>query len=172
MICEYKGKAPKCEKNAWVHKSAVVTGDVELGEDVSIWPCAVLRGDVEKIIVGKGSNIQDGSVLHTLDGIPCEIGENVTVGHNVNIHSAKIEDNCLIGIGAIILDGAQIGEGSIVAAGSLVPPRKVFPKNSLIMGSPAKVVREVTPRQVEDTKANSAHYVKCAREYAQTEKEI
>lgn len=172
MICKFKGKAPKCDENVFVHKTAVVTGDVVLNKDVSIWPCAVLRGDVEQIIIGEGSNVQDGSVLHTLEGTPCVIGKNVTVGHNVNIHSAKIGDNCLIGIGAIVLDGAEIGEGSIVAAGSLVPPRKVFPPNSLIMGSPAKAVREVTPDQVEETITNSRHYVKCAREYAETEEEI
>ena len=135
--------APRLEAGAWVADSAQVIGNVELGEDASIWFGAILRGDTELLKVGKGSNVQDGSVLHADVGFPVTLGENVTVGHQVMLHGCTIGDGSLIGIQAVVLNHAVIGEECLVAAGAIVTERKVFPPRSLIMGAPAKVVREL-----------------------------
>lgn len=150
MVEPFDGRAPKIHPRAWVHPSAVVLGDVELAEGVSVWPTSVLRGDMGPIRVGRDSNIQDGSVLHdTTDFSETVVGERVTVGHRVVLHGCRVGDDCLVGMGSIVLDRAIIGEGCLIAAGSLVPPGKVFPPGSLIRGSPAVVVRSLSDRDRE-----------------------
>ncbi|MBO7517261.1 MAG: gamma carbonic anhydrase family protein, partial [Spirochaetia bacterium] len=144
MIAKFNGAEPKIEKPAFIADNAVITGDVIIKEDANIWYGAVLRGDIEPITVGKGSNIQDLCILHTSEGTPCTVGDNVTVGHGVILHGCTVEDNCLIGMGATILDGAVIGRESIVGACALVTKDKVFPPRSMIIGSPAKAVRQLT----------------------------
>ncbi len=166
MIKAFGDLVPKLGKGVFVAENATVIGDVEIGDDSSVWFGAVLRGDVNYIKVGKCTSIQDGSVVHvTRKTHPTVIGSYVTVGHGVKLHGCTVKDYCLIGIGAVILDGAVIGEGSIVAAGSLVPPGKVFPPRSLIMGFPAAVRRELSEEEVENLKEHALRYVKYKEEY-------
>jgi carbonic anhydrase/acetyltransferase-like protein (isoleucine patch superfamily) len=150
----------------YVSPSAQVIGCVRLGVNSSVWFNAVLRGDSEWIEVGADSNVQDGSVVHADPGMPTVLGPGVSIGHMVLLHGCRVEACSLIGNGAIVLDGARVGTSCIVAAGSLVPPRMVIPDGVVIMGSPAKVVREVTPRDIEMIAHASAHYVRRGLEYA------
>jgi len=166
LIKAFKELKPRIGKRVFIAENATVIGDVEIGNDSSIWFGTILRGDVNYIKVGKCTSIQDGSVVHvTRKTHPTVIGDYVTVGHAVKLHGCTIKDNCLIGIGAIILDGAVIGEGSIVAAGALVPPGKEFPPKSLIMGFPATVKRELSDEEVEGLKEHALRYVKYKNEY-------
>jgi carbonic anhydrase/acetyltransferase-like protein (isoleucine patch superfamily) len=152
---------PVVGERVFTAESADILGEVQLGNDVSIWFNVVLRGDVEKITIGDCSNVQDGTVIHTtLDKYPAVLGNYVSIGHNVTLHGCKINDNVLVGIGAIVLDDAEIGENSIVAAGTLVPPGKKFPPNSLLMGSPAKVVKTLTEKDIEGVRANAERYLR------------
>ena len=165
MIRKYKGVSPSIAPSAFVDASAQVIGDVVLGERSSVWPCAVIRGDVGRITVGPESNIQDCSVLHMDDGFPLIIGAGVTVGHSVTLHGCVIEDECLIGIGAVILNGATIGRGSVIAAGALVPEGMTVPPGSLVMGVPGKVKRSVTPEEQARFRDGVRHYVEKAALY-------
>lgn len=158
--------APRIASTAWVADSASVIGMVELAEGASVWFNTVLRGDNEWLRIGRGSNIQDGSILHTDKGYELVMGENVTVGHQVMLHGCTIGDNSLIGIQSVILNGAKIGRNCLVGAGSLVTEGKEFPDGSLIMGTPAKVVRPLTPEQIERLAWNARHYQDNARRYA------
>ena len=164
-IYELDGTAPQLADSAWVADSAQVMGNVVLAEDSSVWFGAVLRGDTETITVGKGSNIQDGSVLHADVGFPLTLGDNVTVGHQVMLHGCTIGDETLIGIGATVLNGAKIGKNCLVGARALVTEGKEFPDGSMIFGSPAKVVRQLTPEQIEGLRRSAAHYVENAQRY-------
>ncbi|BAI80989.1 ferripyochelin binding protein [Deferribacter desulfuricans SSM1] len=147
-------------KRVFIAESADVIGDVSLGDDVSIWYNVTIRGDVNYIKIGKGSNVQDNSVIHcTLNKYPTEIGEYVTIGHGVVLHGCMINNNCLIGLGAIIMDDSVVSENSIVAAGTLIPPGKKFPPNVLIKGSPAKVVRELSDDDIESIKNYALRYI-------------
>ena len=150
----------------WVAPGAHVIGDVRMGEDVSVWFGAVIRADNEPLSIGARSNIQDLSVLHSDPGSPLTIGEGVTVGHKVTLHGCTIGDNSLIGIGAIVLNRARIGANSLVGAGALVTEGKVFPDGVLIMGAPARVVRELTPEQIEGLRRSADHYVANSRRFA------
>jgi len=144
-IRPYRGKHPQIAATAYIDGSSVIIGDVVIGEDSSIWPMTVVRGDVHYIRIGARTNIQDGSICHVMRGeYPLVVGDSVTVGHSVTIHGCTIESRCLIGMGAIILNGAVIGTGSIIAAGTLIPERTVIPAGSLVMGSPGKVKRMLT----------------------------
>ena len=163
---------PDVAESAWVADSAEVIGRVTLGEDVSIWFNAVLRGDSDTLTIGAGSNIQDGSVLHADHGSPLVIGENVTVGHQVMLHGCTVGDESLIGIGAVVLNGARIGRNCVVGAGALVTEGKEFADGSLIVGAPAKVVRALTEAQVAGLKASAAHYVNNGRRYREGLKRI
>lgn len=156
---------PQVHSTAWIAASAEVIGRVALAENVSVWFGAVIRGDVEDIRIGRNSNIQDNSVLHADAGQPLVIGENVTVGHQVMLHGCTVGDGALIGIRAVVLNGAQIGRNCIVAAGAVVTEGKTFPDGSLILGAPAKVVREVTAEQILGMQAGAAHYVENARRF-------
>lgn len=156
---------PTVHETAWVADSAQVIGDVRLAEDTSVWFGTVIRGDTAAIRIGRGSNIQDNSVLHADLGVPLTIGEEVTVGHQVMLHGCTIGDGSLIGIQAVVLNNARIGKGCVVGAGSVVTEGKEFPDGSLILGSPAKVVRQLTPEQVERLRLGAAHYVHNARRF-------
>jgi carbonic anhydrase/acetyltransferase-like protein (isoleucine patch superfamily) len=158
-IYELDGATPQISDSAWVAESAQVMGNVELADDASVWFGAVIRGDTETIRIGRRSNIQDMSVLHADVGMPLTVGEDVTVGHKVMLHGCTIGDGSLIGIGAVVLNGARIGKGCLVGAGSLVTEGKEFPDGSMIMGSPAKVVRQLTPEQLEGLRLSAQHYV-------------
>ena len=151
--------------SAWIAPGAVVRAHVELKENVSVWFGAVLRGDSDKIFVGKGSNIQDLCCLHADPGYPCVIGERVTVGHAAVVHGAVVEDECLIGISATILTGAKIGKQSIIGAGALVKEGQEIPQRSLVVGVPAKVIREVTDEDIERIQRGAEHYVQNAAAY-------
>ncbi len=151
--------APHRADSAWVADNAQVVGDVHMAPDSSVWFSSVVRGDTATIRIGEGTNIQDGSVLHADVGIPLTIGKHVTVGHMVQLHGCTIGDESLIGIGAVVLNGAKIGKNCLVGAGSLVTEGKEFPDGSMILGSPAKVVRELTPEQIEGLRRSAQHYV-------------
>ena len=150
---------PHMADSAWVADNAQVVGDVHMAPDSSVWFSSVVRGDTATIRIGEGTNIQDGSVLHADVGIPLTIGKHVTVGHMVQLHGCTIGDESLIGIGAVVLNGAKIGKNCLVGAGSLVTEGKEFPDGSMILGSPAKVVRELTPEQIEGLRRSAQHYV-------------
>jgi carbonic anhydrase/acetyltransferase-like protein (isoleucine patch superfamily) len=153
---------PRAHATAFVHPQAVVIGNVQLGAKASVWPCAVLRGDIAPIEVGEGSNIQDGAVVHVADGLPAKIGARVTVGHLAMIHACVIGDECLIGMHATVLDGAVIGARSIVGANALVTKGTQIPSGSLVMGSPAKVVRPLTAAEQAALPGWAERYVKVA----------
>jgi carbonic anhydrase/acetyltransferase-like protein (isoleucine patch superfamily) len=152
-------KGPILGKRVFIAPGASVIGEVHLGDDTSVWFQTCIRADVDEIHIGSGSNVQDGSVLHVGWGRPIKIGKNTTVGHNVNLHGCFIGDNVLVGLGAIVLDGALISDNTIIAAGSVVPPRKSFPPKVMLMGSPAKVVRELNDYDFEFIRQHTIHYV-------------
>ena len=139
---KFLGREPRVAPDAFVHPRATVIGDVTLGPKSSVWPGAVLRGDIERIEIGGGSNIQDGAVIHLADDKPCLVGEYTTVGHLAMLHACRVGDECLIGMSATVLDDAVIGDRCIVGAGSLVTKGTIIPPGSMVMGSPAKVVRQ------------------------------
>jgi carbonic anhydrase/acetyltransferase-like protein (isoleucine patch superfamily) len=165
-IYELEGLAPKLAEGAWVADNAEVIGQVELAENASVWYQCVVRGDTEKIRIGRNSNIQDGSVLHADFGVPLTIGDNVTVGHQVMLHGCTIGDGSLIGIQAVVLNNAKIGRNSIVGAGSVVTEGKEFPDNSLIVGAPAKAIRTLDAEQIAKFQTIPQHYVDNARRHA------
>ncbi len=164
-LYELDGKAPQLAATAWVADSAEVIGDVALAEGANVWFGVVIRGDNDHIHIGRDSNVQDLSVLHTDVGVPLVIGERVTIGHQVMLHGCSIGDETLIGIGAVVLNGARIGKNCLVGAGSLVTEGKEFPDGSMILGSPARVVRQLTPEQIAGLKRSAQHYVDNARRY-------
>ena len=151
--------APIIAPSAWVADSAEVIGQVEVADEASVWYGTVIRGDNDRISLGRRSNVQENSVLHTDSGIQLTVGEDVTIGHQVMLHGCTIGDGTLIGIQSVILNGARIGRNCLVGAGALVTEGKEFPDGVLIVGSPAKVVRELTPEQIARLKASAAHYV-------------
>ncbi len=173
MILSYKDKKPQIAKDVFIAHSADIIGNVQIGKDSSVWFGVVIRGDVNSIHVGKNTSIQDLSMVHVThnskenrnDGFPTYIGDNVTIGHRVMLHGCTIGNACLIGMSATILDGAVIGQESLVGAGSLVTQHKIFPPRSLIMGSPAKVVRELSDEEVESLYESAENYVKFKDSY-------
>ncbi|HKM41427.1 MAG TPA: gamma carbonic anhydrase family protein [Methanocorpusculum sp.] len=152
-------------KETYIAPNATLKGDVNLGDNVTILFGAVLRADVDKIIIGNGSNVQDNAVIHESAGKPVVIGRNVSIGHGAIVHGATIEDDCLIGMGSIILNGAKIGKGSLIAAGALVSERKEIPPNSLVIGVPGKIIRELTPEERAGNLKNAATYVGLGKRY-------
>ncbi|MGC4394245.1 gamma carbonic anhydrase family protein [Hydrogenophaga sp. T2] len=171
-LYELDGIAPQLAESAWVADSAQVMGNVQLAEGSSVWFGAVLRGDTETITVGRDSNVQDGTVMHADYGFPLVVGERVTIGHQVMLHGCQIGDETLIGIGATVLNGAKIGKNCLVGARALVTEGKEFPDGSMILGSPAKVVRQLTPEQIEGLRRSAAHYVENAERYRKGLKSI
>lgn len=158
-------KHPTLHPEAWVAPNATVIGQVELAENASVWWNTVIRGDTDLIRIGRNSNIQDNSVLHTDPGLQLVIGDNVTVGHMVMLHGCTVGDNSLIGIGSIVLNRAVIGRNSLIGANTLIPEGKTFPDGVLIMGSPGKVVRELTPEDIARLARSAEVYVANARRY-------
>jgi len=157
-IMKDKKKGNALEAVAYVAPSASLTGDVRLGEDASIWHNATLRGDLAPVVVGRGSNVQDGAILHVAHELPCIVGEDVTIGHGAIVHGCRVADRCLIGMGAIILNGAEIGEDSIVGAGALVTEGKQIPPRSLVLGNPARIVRTVKDTEIEKIQKTAQNY--------------
>jgi carbonic anhydrase/acetyltransferase-like protein (isoleucine patch superfamily) len=164
--------SPDIAASAWVADSARVIGNVSLGDDASVWFGVVIRGDTERIAIGRGSNIQDNSVVHADAGFPVSVGENVTVGHQAMLHGCTIGDHSLVGIQAVVLNGAKIGSHCLVGAGALVTEGQSFPDGSLILGTPARVVRQLSPEQMQGLEKSAAHYVENARRYQAGLKEI
>jgi len=162
MIHRIGDRAPEIHPSVFVARNAEVAGQVVLREGSSVWFSATVRGDIAPISVGRNSNIQDGAVLHCDTDVPCTLGDGVTVGHGAIVHSATVGANTVIGMGAILLNGAVIGEDSIVGAGALVTGGKVFPPRSMILGSPAKLVRELTVEEIERNRENARHYTELA----------
>jgi carbonic anhydrase/acetyltransferase-like protein (isoleucine patch superfamily) len=171
-IYELGEAAPRIAPTAWVADSAQVIGRVDLADGANVWFGAVLRGDNEWMTVGARSNVQDGSVLHSDLGFPLTLGEDVTVGHMVMLHGCTVGDGSLIGIRAVVLNGARIGRNCLVGAGSVVTEGKAFPDNSVIIGSPAKAVRELTPEQIERVRHAATHYVDNAQRFRTQLKQV
>ena len=166
LILPYGGRSPVIGKDVWIAPTATVIGDVVLEEAASVWFGAVLRADIGGIVVGARSNLQDLVCVHMTEGLSkTVIGADVTVGHSAILHGCTIEDRCLIGMGAIVLDNAVIGEGSVIAAGTLVPPRMIVPPRSLVRGNPGKIIREVNAKEGEMGVFGADHYVLGARRF-------
>jgi carbonic anhydrase/acetyltransferase-like protein (isoleucine patch superfamily) len=166
MVRPFGGKAPRVHPSAVLLPTAVISGDVEIGEGASVWFGTVVRGDVNHVRIGARTNLQDLTVVHVTGGThPTVIGDDVTVGHRAVLHGCTIGDRCLVGIGAIVLDGAVVGPDAMVGAGALVPPRMVVPPRTLVMGAPARVKRELTDEEVASLRASAARYVGYAVQY-------
>lgn len=165
MVTNYLEKRPDVERANFLAPSADIVGEVFLAKDVTVWFNATVRGDMASIKIGEGTNIQDNAVVHVNTDMPTSIGNGVTVGHGAIIHACTIGNDCLIGMGAIILDEAVIGDECLVAAGALVTPRKQFPPRSLIVGSPAKAVRTLTDEEIQDIRENGKHYIEMGNNY-------
>ena len=165
-------KLPQLDPSVWIAPNATVIGDVRLAANVSIWWGAVLRGDNDPITIGEGTNIQDGSILHTDDGIPITMGRNITVGHMVMLHGCTVGDGTLVGIKSVVLNGAVIGKNCLIGANTLIPEGKIIPDRSVVMGSPGKVVRELTDEQLARIARNAPHYVQNAQRYRTLLEEI
>jgi carbonic anhydrase/acetyltransferase-like protein (isoleucine patch superfamily) len=166
MVVLYKHYKPYIGKNTFIAENSTVIGRCFIGDDCSIWFNAVLRADINEISIGRGTNIQDGCIIHCDHDYKVSIGENVTVGHNAIIHGCTIGSNCIIGMGATILDGAVIGDNVVVGANSLITSGKVIPAGMLVMGSPAKVARELTLEEIKGIGQSGEGYVKLSKEYA------
>ncbi|MHB1099613.1 MAG: gamma carbonic anhydrase family protein [Burkholderiales bacterium] len=165
MIFRVAGKTPQLQGGYFVAENATVVGNVVLGNNVSIWFGAVVRGDVDSIRIGENTNIQDGAVLHVDAGSPLEIGRGVTVGHAAVLHGCTVGDDTLIGIRSVVLNGAKIGKNCLIGANTLVTEGKIVPDGSLVVGSPGKVIRELTAAEIEAIRANARHYVENADQY-------
>ena len=163
---------PRIAPTAYVHESATVVGNVVLEDGVSVWPQAVIRGDMATITIGARSNVQDGAVLHADDGVPLVIGDDVTIGHQVMLHGCTIGNGSLIGISAVLLNNAKIGRNCLVGAGALVTEGKSFPDNALILGSPARVIRQMTDADIALVRQGATHYVEQAQRYRTTLRRI
>jgi gamma-carbonic anhydrase len=165
MILSYRERAPRIASSAFIAESADVIGDVEIAGNASVWYQCVLRGDIEPIFVGENSNIQDGTIVHTLAGSPVRVGNWVTVGHRAILHGCTVEDHCLVGMGAVLLNNVKVGEGSIIAAGALVPENTVVPARSLYMGVPAQFKRQLGDGERRFIDAHATHYLSYKEAY-------
>lgn len=162
------GNSPAIARDAFVHSGAMVIGNVTIGKQSSVWPGAVIRGDLAAIIIGERTNIQDGAVLHTGERLQLRLGNNVSVGHRAILHSCDVEDGALIGMGAIVMDAAKVGENSVVGAGALVPEGYVVPPGSVVVGIPCRVVRQVTEEELAKTRMRCEWYTRIAQTYVRT----
>jgi carbonic anhydrase/acetyltransferase-like protein (isoleucine patch superfamily) len=166
MVRPYRGISPRVHPTAFIDHSAQVIGDVDIGEESSVWMCVVIRGDVNHIRIGRRSNVQDGTIVHVMkDTHPTVIADDVTIGHGAVVHGCTIEDRCLIGMGAILLNGVVVGSGSIVAAGTLLPEGTHVPHRSLVMGSPGKVRRTLSDADLEEIQMYADRYVAYRLDY-------
>jgi carbonic anhydrase/acetyltransferase-like protein (isoleucine patch superfamily) len=170
MLRPFRGTMPRVHPTAYIDDSAQIIGDVEIGEESSVWMCVVIRGDVHHIRIGRRTNVQDGTIVHVMRGTHATaIGDEVTIGHGAIVHGCTIEDRCLIGMGAILLNGVTVGHDSIVAAGTLLPEGLAVPPRSLVIGAPGKVRRELTDADVESIHDLAARYVGYRLDYMRTE---
>lgn len=165
MIYKFKEYAPKIAEKCFVAVNSSVVGNVMIAKDSSIWFGAVVRGDTNQIIIGESTNIQDNCTIHSDGNFPVKLGDGITVGHNCIIHGCSIKNNCLIGMGSIILNGAEIGESSIIGAGSLITQNTKIPSGTLCFGSPVKVVRKLTEEEIDSIKESAKHYVELSKFY-------
>jgi len=165
MIHNFKNNTPTLHKDSWVASNAVLIGKVILKKDANVWFNVVLRGDIEPITIGERSNVQDGSVFHTDPDCPLTLGKGVTVGHMVMLHGCEVGDDSLIGIGSTILNKTKIGKNCIIGANTLITENKIIPDRSLVLGSPGKIIREVTDKEIEEIKENARHYVENYKRY-------
>ena len=172
MLQKFYEKYPKIGERVFIAENTSIIGDVRLADDSSIFYGSVLRGDINYISIGEASNIQDISCCHVADEYPCIVGDNCVVGHRVMLHGAKIDNNCLVGMGATILNGAEIGKGSIIAAGALIPERKKIPPFSMVMGVPGKVIRSVTEKEYKNIIHYARKYVFVKNSYLSQKKEL
>ena len=171
LIESYKEHHPNIHPTAWIHASAVIIGRAQIAKDVNIWPNTTVRADEGNVVIGEGTNLQDGSVIHMTGGMSeTTIGARVTIGHQCLLHGCTIEDDCLIGMGSIIMDNAVIGRGSFIGAGTLITPNKVIPPNSFVRGRPYEIVRECGEREAQWIAYSWKHYVENSKVYAQPEK--
>lgn len=169
IILPYRDISPVIDETVFIAANAVITGDVKIGTDCSIWYGCVIRGDVNKVTIGSGVNIQDGSVVHVSGGIETKIGNNITIGHMALIHACTLEDDCFIGMKACIMDGAVVGKGAMLAAGALLTPGKKIGAGELWAGTPAKFVRKIGEKEQAMIDFTAPHYVKMGREYKEIE---
>ena len=165
MIYKFENNTPLLHEDSWAASNAVLIGKVILKKDANVWFNVVLRGDIEPITIGEGSNVQDGSVFHTDPDCPLTLGKGVTVGHMVVLHGCVVGDDTLIGIGSTILNKTKIGKNCIIGANTLIAENKVIPDRSLVLGSPGKVIRQVTNKEIEEIKENAKHYVENFKRY-------
>ena len=163
MIKSFEGKSPKIAPSALIHDSCLILGDVEIGENSSVWPGAVIRGDVAKIKIGDNVHIQDNSVVHTEFG--SELGNNIVIGHSVVVHVSKLGSNCMVGNNSTLLDNSEIGDWCMIAAGSVIPPETKFPDKSLIMGTPAKRKSDISEKHLEQIQYSVEWYAKMVQRY-------
>jgi len=159
-------RQPQLSEAAFVARDARIMGDVRLGRDASVFYGSVLRGDIESIIIGEGSNVQDGSIIHLADDLPAIVGAYCTLGHGAMVHACTVGDECLIGMRAVVLDGAEIGDQCLIAAGAIVTPRTKIPAGSMVMGAPGKVVRQLSPEERAGLRAWAEKYIHVARAHA------
>jgi carbonic anhydrase/acetyltransferase-like protein (isoleucine patch superfamily) len=167
VLLSYEGSEPKVADDAWVAPNATLVGSVTLGPEASVWFGAVLRGDGDSIEIGAGSNVQDGCVLHADPGFPVRVGAGVSIGHNAVVHGCAVEDDVLVGMGAVVMNGARVGRGSLVAAGAVVLEGTDIPPGSLVAGVPGKVRRELSDDEVQGLQGNAERYRRRRREYAE-----
>lgn len=165
MIMDFEGVTPRINKNTYISESVDIIGKVNVEENVNIWFGTRLRGDMNNIIIGENTNIQENSVVHVDINSPCIIGKNVTIGHGTIIHGCSISDNVLVGMGSIMLNNAKIGKNTIIGAGSLVTQGKEFPEGVLILGNPAKVIRQLTEAEIESIQRSADNYVSLSKKY-------
>ncbi len=168
MIYKLKDKKPVISEDVFIAENSVIVGDVEIKEGANIWFGAVLRGDVEKITIGRNSNVQDNSTVHTDFGIPCIVGNNVTIGHNVVLHSCDIGNNVIVGMGSTVMNGSKIAPNCIIGANSLVTHKIPYEEGVLILGSPAKIIRKLTEEEIYHIGENAGHYVENGRNYKES----
>ncbi len=172
MIREWNGHKPKIHPSAFIHETAEIIGRVTIEKDASVWPMCVLRGDVDEIVIGEGTNIQDNTVIHANEGAPTIMGKRISVGHSVVLHGCKVQDDCIVGMGSIVLDHAEIGTHCIIGAGAVVSPRTKIPANSMVLGVPGKVARLLKPEEVEHIHWNAKEYYKLSDSHRKTSRRI
>lgn len=169
MVEKFGKYTPKIDETCFIAPGSAVIGNVEVGKNVSLWHNSVIRGDMAKITIGDNTNIQDCCVIHCVENVETHVGRDVTVGHGAILHSCTVDDCSLIGMGAVVLDGARVGKNCIVGAGAVVTPNTIIPDRSLVLGSPARIKRELTDEEIANMKKNSERYIKLASDYKNNE---
>lgn len=172
MIRELGGRKPKIHPTAFVHETAEVIGNVTIEKDASVWPFVVLRGDIDAIVVGEGTNIQDNTVAHTIQGKPVILGKRISVGHSVILHGCQVKDDCIVGMGSIVLDGATVETECLVGAGAVVSPNSTVQTGHLALGIPARAIRKLKPEEIEHIKENAREYYRLSELHRKTARRV